>query len=118
MLNFVVTNHWYEEYTSGRKTHEYRKKTAYWDIRVKNALVEHFGKTEAEKYLRLLKIPATPEGISTVGFPKDNAPTCQYRRAYTAEKTLQKIHSICIRNGKKTDLATDDLVYDFELGKE
>ena len=43
MLNFILTNHWWNEYESGRKKHEYRIRNAYWDTRVSNAFIQKFG---------------------------------------------------------------------------
>lgn len=33
-LKLVLTDHWFEEIKSGRKTHEYRKFTPYWENRL------------------------------------------------------------------------------------
>ena len=38
MLNFVVTDYWWQKYESGEKNIEYRRKTPYWDKRVENAI--------------------------------------------------------------------------------
>nr|DAM80498.1 MAG TPA: activating signal cointegrator [Caudoviricetes sp.] len=33
-LKLVLTDHWFEEIKSGRKTHEYRNFTPYWENRL------------------------------------------------------------------------------------
>lgn len=34
ILKLVLTDHWFEEIKSGRKTHEYRKATLFWCRRI------------------------------------------------------------------------------------
>lgn len=34
VLKLVLTDHWFEEIKSGRKTHEYRKATEFWKNRL------------------------------------------------------------------------------------
>lgn len=34
VLKLVLTDHWFEEIKSGRKTHEYRKATNFWKDRL------------------------------------------------------------------------------------
>ena len=36
ILKLVLTDHWFEEIKSGRKTHEYRMATIYWKKRLMN----------------------------------------------------------------------------------
>lgn len=33
-LKLVLTDHWFEEIKSGRKTHEYRQMKTYWNLRL------------------------------------------------------------------------------------
>lgn len=35
-LKLVLTDHWFEEIKSGRKTHEYRQMKTYWNLRLIN----------------------------------------------------------------------------------
>jgi hypothetical protein len=38
-LKLVLTDHWFEEIKSGRKTHEYRNFTPYWENRLQILIV-------------------------------------------------------------------------------
>ena len=115
MLNFIVTNHWWQKYQNREKNHEYRRKTNYWDVRVRNALIEHFGEEKGLFYFKNLHTPKSKNEISVVGFPKAFPLICLYRRAYTADHEMPEIYSICTKNGLDTDLKIDDWVYDFEI---
>ena len=53
-LKLVLTDHWFEEIKSGRKTHEYRNFTPYWENRLQkfefhkgtlSSFKKHIGKT-------------------------------------------------------------------------
>ena len=35
-MNFPLTHHWFNEIQSGKKSSEYRKRTAYWNKRITN----------------------------------------------------------------------------------
>ena len=115
MLNFILTNHWWDEYESGRKTHEYRIRNTYWDTRVRNALIQKFDEERGLDFFRRLTTPSSITEISVIRFPKDLTLPCLFGRAYTSKHGWASIPSICIRNGKNTDLKTDDWVYDFKI---
>lgn len=38
-LKVVVTDHWFDEIKSGRKTHEYRKASFFWKKRINGLLL-------------------------------------------------------------------------------
>lgn len=38
-LKLVLTDHWFNEIKSGRKTHEYRKYSLYWLKRINNVVL-------------------------------------------------------------------------------
>jgi len=88
-LKLVLTDHWFEEIKSGRKTHEYRLETPFWRKRiVRDGFFYNFDFVEFQK---------------------------AYRK--NAEKMTFKIKSISIHNGKNTDLRVDTDVFDIELGE-
>lgn len=117
MLNFILTNHWWNEYESGRKKHEYRIRNTYWDTRVRNAFIQKFGEEKGFDFFRKLTTPSSTKEISAIEFPKNLILPCRFRRAYTSKYGLASIPSICIKNGKDTDLKADDWVYDFEISE-
>ncbi len=87
-LKLVLTNHWFEEIKSGRKTHEYRKASAYWENRL-------------QKF-------EFSQGCF-VQFQK------AYRK--NPERMTFEIKDIRLVDGKNTDLHIDGLVFDIELGE-
>ncbi|MBR1403445.1 MAG: hypothetical protein IJ558_04655 [Treponema sp.] len=114
MLDFVVTNHWWQKYESGEKNTEYRRKTPYWDKRVKNAITEHIGKEYARHYLDKLEQPLSEENNwLSCRFPLGFLLPANVRHGYTSETRRRQIFAIVIKNGKDTDLAIDDWVYCF-----
>ncbi len=101
-LKLVLTDHWFEEIKSGRKTHEYRKATAYWARRLagipKGFFNERLTKT-GYKY-------AT--GYDFIEFQK------AYRK--NPERMTFKLLSVKTVEGIDTDLKYDGVVFDIELG--
>lgn len=97
-LKLVLTDKWFEEIKSGRKTHEYRKKTDFWHNRLK------FFIDPDENF----------EGIRA---EKNNF--VQFQKAYrkNPERMTFEIKNIDIIYGLNTDLHHDGLVYDIELGE-
>lgn len=87
-LKLVLTDHWFEEIKSGRKTHEYRKFTPFWENRL-------------EKF-----------EFSTGCFVQFQR---AYRK--NPERMTFEIKDICLVDGKNTDLHIDGLVFDIELGE-
>lgn len=103
-LKLVLTDHWFEEIKSGRKTHEYRKATMFWANRISKVLNR--------------KIPAKIKyGRSQIVLC--NGEMVEFQKAYrrNPERMTFKIKSILFVNGKNTDLHIDDFVFDIELGE-
>lgn len=118
MLNFVVTDYWWQKFESGEKNIEYRRKTQYWDKRVENAIIEEYGKY-ASYHLDKLTEPVSKENNWLACRFSDMTPLpANVRHGYSSEKRERKIYAIIIKNGKDTDLATDDWVYCFCFEKE
>ena len=86
-LKLVLTDRWFEEIKSGRKTHEYRKFTPFWENR-----------------------------LDKLYFSKDCL--VQFQKAYrkNPERMTFEIKDIQLVDGTNTDLHTDGLVFDIELG--
>lgn len=88
VLKLVLTDHWFEEIKSGRKTHEYRKATSFWINRiVKNEFTSG----------------------CFVEFQK------AYRK--NPERMLFEIKEIKLVDGRNTDLHCEGMVFDIELGE-
>lgn len=101
-LKLVLTDHWFEEIKSGRKTHEYRKVTDFWKKRIIN-IVKYYGNYDRE--------------TRTFTF---FAPVCvEFQKAYrkNPERMTFKIKDITLVGGENTDLHIDGLVFDIELGE-
>ena len=71
ILKLVLTDHWFEEIKSGRKTHEYREHTQYWENRLFN---KHYDFVQFQKAYRknpekmtfvVKKIKCRMDGINT-----------------------------------------------------
>lgn len=86
-LKFVLTDYWFEEIKSGRKTHEYRKFTPFWENRLNK-------------------------------FEFSKGCLVQFQKAYrkNPERMTFEIKDIQLIDGTNTDLHTDGLVFDIELG--
>lgn len=92
ILKLVLTDHWFEEIKSGRKTHEYRVVSEFWESRIsRKAWLLYYG----------------------------NEVLVEFQKAYrkNAEKMIFKIKKISITNGEDTDLKCQGEVYDIELGE-
>lgn len=91
-LKLVLTNHWFDEIKSGRKTHEYRKWTQFFMERITTTM---------------------PDGSG--GHPD----FVEFQRAYykNPERMTFKIKSVQVIKGNDTDLHYDGYVYDIELGE-
>ena len=103
-LKLVLTDHWFEEIKSGRKTHEYRKATPFWALRIlKAAGVTHW----VHFYAKLLDVEL------------EKYPNVEFQKAYrkNPEKMEFEIKNITLTNGKDTDLQLDDLIFDIELAR-
>ncbi len=91
-LTLVLTDHWFEEIKSGRKTHEYRVCSEHW-------------------YKRLGEYEQHPERAAEL--------TVRFQKAYrkNPERMTFAVKSVTICNGLHTDLHTDSDVFDIELGE-
>lgn len=98
-LKLVLTDHWFEEIKSGRKTHEYRKATPFWYQRLLS-------------YMRLVALCNS----SDVTLAR---PQVQFQKAYrkNPERITFEISKITIIDGEYTDLECVEDVFDIELGK-
>lgn len=89
ILKLVLTDHWFEEIKSGRKTHEYREFKSFWIKRLQD------GNGNWKDY-------------NFVEFQK------AYRK--NPERITFEIKDIHVIEGKNTDLKIDKRVFDIELG--
>lgn len=97
VLKLVLTDHWFEEIKSGRKTHEYRKAIPFW-------------------YKRLLAYQRVVV-LCNSGY-KLTRPQVQFQKTYpkNPERMTFKIKNITVVSGLDTDLHCDGMVFDIELG--
>lgn len=102
-LKLVLTDHWFEEIKSGRKTHEYRKTSAHWARRLAGIPKAFFD----ERLIRVGYKYIT--GYDFVEFQK------AYRK--NPERMKFWIKSVTTVDGNNTDLKCDDVVFDIELGE-
>lgn len=98
ILKLVLTDHWFEEIKSGRKTHEYRKATPFW-------------------YKRLLSYMWVV-ALCNSGYEVIARPQVQFQKAYrkNPERMIFEIKKITIIGGEYTDLKCVEDVFDIELG--
>lgn len=97
-LKLVLTDHWFEEIKSGRKTHEYRKATPFW-------------------YKRLLTYKNVT-ALCNSGYELTR-PQVQFQKSYrkNPERMTFEIKKITIIGGEYTDLKCVEDVFDIELGE-
>lgn len=102
ILKLVLTDHWFEEIKSGRKTHEYRKTTRFWHQRI------------GDLYC---KLSAIKRKLLTI--PKETKYLVQFQKACrkNPERITFEIRDIKLVDGKNTDLHIEGLVFDIELGE-
>lgn len=104
-LKLVLTDHWFEEIKSGRKTHEYRKATPFWIRRLSGV----FG-----------LIRGADDGFFYINAPEEYMPNIEFQKAYrkNPERMTFKIKSVeHLSTGINTDLRIDEPVIDIELGQ-
>ena len=99
VLKLVLTDHWFEEIKSGRKTHEYRQAKPFWDKRI------HWIRDAFE--------------LKSYGHNDVFIPNVIFQKAYrknpeTMEFTIKDVNCVW---GADTDLKIDDYVYDIALGE-
>lgn len=101
-LKLVLTDHWFEEIKSGRKTHEYRKATRFWYKRI-GYIYNNFALIETGLWDEL----------------KENKYFVQFQKAYrkNPERMTFEINDVQLVDGLKTDLHYNGFVFDIELGK-
>lgn len=99
-LKLILTNKWFEEIKSGRKTHEYRVMSEYWKNRF-----NYKSRTKG------VYIPCTV----IENFPYDKV---EFQRAFykKPEKMTFYIKKVTLQRGQETDLRYDGGVFDIELG--
>lgn len=98
-LKLVLTDYWFEEIKSGRKTHEYRKATLFWLKRIS-------GKKE--------------DILCAGGFSFGNHQFVEFQKAYRKdpERMTFEIKNIkWLSSGLETDLRCIEPVFDIELGE-
>ncbi len=117
-LKLVLTDHWFEEIKSGRKTHEYRECKWFW---IKRLIM---GKSDRKDIYRWASgdscFTNLPEDINEIPFwLMYGFCYVEFQKAYrkNAEKMLFNVRDVYIRNGKETDLKIDKPVFDIELGE-
>lgn len=98
-LKLVLTDHWFEEIKSGRKTHEYRKATLFWYRRL----------------LSFMRLAALCNSASSTL----SRPQVQFQKAYrkNPERMTFEINDISVVAGKNTDLNCVEDVFDISLGE-
>lgn len=96
MLILNLKKEWFDKIKSGEKTHEYRVFKDYWHNRIwKKQTLNNINYRKREDYIEFV---------------------CGYAPKEDKSKRLKaKIKSIKIINGKKTDLAINEKVYDIEF---
>lgn len=115
-LKLVLSDHWFDEIKSGRKTHEYRECKWFW---IKRLIM---GREDREEVYRWSiddsDLANPPHNELGYGFMYGFC-YVEFQRAYrkNAEKMLFNVRDVTIRNGKDTDLKTDKWVFDIELGR-
>lgn len=104
-LKLVLTDHWFEEIKSGRKTHEYRKATPFWTRRILSACGEKMTKDKPH-YLHY------HHSIQNL--------YVQFQKAYrkNPERMTFKVKALgWSSSGKYSDLRCAEPVFDIELGR-
>lgn len=92
MLVFRVEKRWFDKIIAGEKTHEYRKATPYW-----------------QKRYHLFSIGNIVE--ITCGYPKNG----KVHDDGKPRSVLAIIMGVTIKNGMKTDLQVNEVVFDIEF---
>ena len=105
-LCLVLTDYWFEEIKSGRKTHEYREAKPFWIKRIT---------TDNQPLEVLIKNQDEIGWGFMFGFTK-----VEFQKAYrkNAEKMTFWVRDVYLTNGKDTDLKVDKWVFDIELGNK
>ena len=112
-LKVVVSDHWFDEIKSGRKTHEYRAFSDYWIKRLTFWL-----KVKPAYLVQGLKGPCFSN--MQIVFRLKPYSFIEFQRAYrkNPERMTFKIKKIdLLASGKDTDLKCVEPVFDIELGE-
>ena len=101
-LRLVLTDYWFNEIKSGRKTHEYREAKPFWHKRIgwiRDAF--ELKSYDEDLYADIL------------------IPTVVFQKAFRKDPELMEfeIKNCTCHDGENTDLKFNKLVYDIELGK-
>lgn len=97
-LKVVLTDYWFDEIKSGRKTHEYRQICLFWIARLKKVVVS----------------------FKPNPFPLKEPAFIEFQKAFrkNPERMTFKIKKITeLKDGLNTDLKTELPVFDIELGE-
>lgn len=118
-LKLVLSDHWFDEIKSGRKTHEYRECKWYWIKRIimnKEDQEDIYRWTIGDSEYKDLPNDCNKNYLG-FGFMYGFC-YVEFQKAYrkNAEKMLFNVNNVFIRNGKDTDLKIDKWVFDIELG--
>lgn len=100
IIKLVLTDHWFEEIKSGRKTHEYRKCTDFWEKRI-----------SALNYSLM--------SCRGMLFAKEPC-FVEFQKAYrkNPERMTFRLEYIAfLKSGINTDLACFEPVFDIKLGE-
>ena len=102
ILRLVLTDHWFEEIKSGRKTHEYRMATTFLYKRI-GYIYNNFALIETGCWDEL----------------KEYKYFVQFQKAYrkNPERMTFEIKDVQLVDGKNTDLHINGFVFDIELGE-
>ena len=106
-LKLVITDHWFEEIKSGRKTHEYRKVSKYWLSRLGLLPAQFFDYVDVKDVTRI-------GNEYSLRFK-----LVEFKKAYhkNPERITFEIKKVVVRDGKDTDLHIEGNVFDIELGE-
>lgn len=118
VLKLVLTDYWFEEIKSGRKTHEYRECKWYW---IKKIVMSAGDREDIYRWVigdsEFENLPRDINELGGFGFMYGFTKV-EFQKAYrkNAEKMLFWVRDVYIRHGKDTDLKIDKWVFDIELG--
>lgn len=116
-IKLVLTDHWFYEIKSGRKTHEYRQAKWFWIKRLikdKSDQEDFYKFTTGDSDYADIN-PRPPFDYKSIyKFTK-----VEFQKAYrkNAEKMLFEVLDVQLINGKNTDLKVNDWVFDITLGR-
>lgn len=110
ILKLVLSDYWFDEIKSGRKTHEYRKVSSFWLKRFSSSILPY-------EIKELKRFPSSGHWSAPLWFYRNAR--VEFQRAYRKdpERMTFKIQGVRITSGHYTDLKCDCPVFDIELGE-